>query len=118
MDVLGIKGSCKWSNSNSFPGRNRFILAADAAPNDRLATERLERMEMDFPALWKSSLSRPSGAITVTLCPRLRNCSDNCSTCLLTPPGKSQEYGETMPIFMAIILQHGHILSLLPSDAP
>jgi hypothetical protein len=102
IDRLGALGSWMCRTSKSLSEIQRRTRALAVGPKLNRATDPLYGMASARPAdTTKSgnSMSSEAGARTLTLCPRSINTSARSTTWACTPPGTSNEYGQTMPIF-------------------
>src|SRR5436305_4901538 len=124
MDRLGVIGSCTCSTSNRPADSQRRTRVAEIGPNASRATEPLYGTGTARPAettYGGSCASSSAGASTLTSCPSASSVSVRSRTWFCTPPGTSNEYGQTMPIRMPPPLpphplQHVPVLGV-PADA-
>jgi hypothetical protein len=99
----GAAGSCTCSRSNSPSLIHRRTRLADRNPKDSRATDPLYGTGTARPAgttYGGRGVSSSAGEITDTSCPISISASARSLTCDCTPPGTSQEYGQTMPILI------------------
>lgn len=97
----GEDGSWMWTTSKVPSCSQRRTRAADRKPKFSRATEPLYGTGTARPAettYGGSGVSSSAGARTETSCPRPIRCSARSRMWNWTPPGTSQEYGQTMPI--------------------
>lgn len=102
IDRLGEAGSCTCRMSNRPSFSQRRTLAAERMPKLSRATEPLYGTATARPAettYGGSASSSSAGASTDTSWPRPIRCSARSRMWNCTPPGTSQSYGQTMPIF-------------------
>ncbi len=104
MPRLGVTGSCRCRMSKSPAASQRRTRRALTGPKVIRATEPLYRTGTARPAGTRYSgtgVSSSAGASTDTSWPWRCSASARSRTWNCTPPGTSNEYGHTMPIFIA-----------------
>lgn len=103
----GEVGSWMWMTSNVPSLSQRRTRAAERNPKFSRATEPLYGTGTARPAettYGGRGVSSSAGASTETSWPRRIRCSARSRMWNCTPPGTSQEYGQTMPIFTELPL--------------
>src|SRR2546430_8250218 len=103
MDRLGVTGSCTCRTSNRPADSQRRTRAAEIGPKASRATEPLYRTGTDRPAETTYGgryASSSDGARTLTSCPSPISVSARSCTWFCTPPGTSNQYGQTSPTRM------------------